>query len=108
MKGKSVVLRATAVRDIEEAVGHYLAEQSSAPAHSFVDELEQGLGHIALHPEAGSPRFGRELQIPGPRCWTLDRHPYLVFYLEMEDRVDVWRVLHQRRDVPTTLGGGAG
>jgi toxin ParE1/3/4 len=34
------------------------------------------------------------------RCWPIDRYPYLVFYVERDDHVDVWRVLHQQRDIP--------
>lgn len=30
-------------------------------------------------------------------------HPHLVFYLEREDHIDVWRILHGRRDIPATL-----
>jgi plasmid stabilization system protein ParE len=26
-----------------------------------------------------------------------------VFYVEREHEIDVWRVLHSRRDIPTTL-----
>jgi toxin ParE1/3/4 len=28
------------------------------------------------------------------------RFPYLVFYFEREDHIDVWRVMHVRRDIP--------
>jgi toxin ParE1/3/4 len=35
--------------------------------------------------------------------WPVRRFPYLIFYLETEDRVDVWRPLHNRRDIPASL-----
>jgi hypothetical protein len=31
------------------------------------------------------------------------RYPYVVFYVEREDRIDVWRVLHTRRDIPARM-----
>lgn len=30
-------------------------------------------------------------------------YPYVVFYFEVDDRVEVWRVLHARRDLPSSL-----
>jgi toxin ParE1/3/4 len=33
----------------------------------------------------------------------LSRYPYLVFYLERPDRIDVWRVLHGERDTPAWM-----
>jgi toxin ParE1/3/4 len=37
------------------------------------------------------------LNLPGLRFWPLTRYPHLVFYIEMDDHVDVWRVLHGER-----------
>jgi toxin ParE1/3/4 len=33
----------------------------------------------------------------------LKRHPYLVFYVERADHLDVWRVLHGMKDIPAWL-----
>lgn len=35
--------------------------------------------------------------------WPLARDPHLVFYVEREDCIDVWRVLHGKRDIPAWL-----
>ena len=43
------------------------------------------------------------LNIPGLRSWPLTRYPHLVFYMEREDHIDVWRVLHGVRDIPAWL-----
>jgi toxin ParE1/3/4 len=37
------------------------------------------------------------------RTWRLGRFPWLVFYVEAEERVEVWRVLHGARDIPSSL-----
>ena len=29
--------------------------------------------------------------------------PYLVFYVERPDHIDVWRVLHSQRDIPAWM-----
>jgi toxin ParE1/3/4 len=37
------------------------------------------------------------------RSWPLTRFPYLVFYFERDDCVDVWRVLQAQRDIPAWI-----
>lgn len=34
---------------------------------------------------------------------AVDGFPYLVFYVEQPGHLDVWRVLHARRDIPSWL-----
>ena len=98
-----VALRALAAADIDSAVIYYRTEAGPAVALDFVEALEAATDHLS-HPRAGSLRFAYELDIPGLRCWSLRRFPYLVFYLTAhDDRVDVWRVLHARRDIPASL-----
>lgn len=103
MKRKPVVPREQANRDVDEAVAYYLAEAHEAVALGFIDALEKAYGHIARHPATGSPRYAHELNLPGLRAWPLTRHPYLVFYVERPDHIDVWRVLHGLRDIPAWM-----
>ena len=72
-------------------------------AAAFVDALEQAMSHISRHPASGSPRYAHELSIPGLRHWPLRKFPYLVFYMELSNRVEVWRVLHGPRDIPAWM-----
>ncbi len=104
---KPIRRRRLADRDVAEAIDHYLAE-SPALALRFVDALEQATRHIQKHPATGSPRYAHELDIPGLRCWPLKRFPYLVFYCERDDAIDLWRVLHGRRDIPVWLNEDQG
>lgn len=103
MKRKAVVPRERAGRDIDEAIDHYRQAAGAAVARGFVDALERGFGRISRHPATGSPRYAHELDLPGLRSWRLARYPYLVFYVEREDHVDVWRVLHAASDVPAWM-----
>ncbi len=48
-----------------------------------------------------------ELDISGLRSWPLDRDPHLIFYIEREDHIEVWRVLNGKCDVPAWLLGAA-
>lgn len=103
MKAKSVVPRTQANRDVDDALAYYLGEDAPQAALGFVDALEKAYVHIGRHPGAGSPRYAHELNLPGLRAWPLTRYPYLVFYIERPDHVDVWRVLHGQRDIPAWM-----
>ena len=99
---KPLVRRARADTDVERAIDHYLGESADA-ALGFVDALEAAYEHIRRAPATGSPRYAHELNIPGLRFWACSRYPYLVFYLDRRDRIEVWRVLHSSRDIPQWL-----
>ena len=103
MKAKPVVPRDLANRDVDEAIDYYLQEGAENAALGFIEALEQAYTHISRQPATGSPRYAHELNLPGLRSWPLTRYPYLVFYLERTDHVDVWRVLHDRRDLPAWM-----
>lgn len=103
MKLKPVIARAMANDDIDETLAYYLSESVDQAALGFIDALEQAYTHIARHPATGSPRYAHALDLPGLRCWPLARYPHLVFYVERPDHIDVWRVLHGKRDIPAWL-----
>lgn len=100
---KAVVPRAQADRDINEAVAYYLNEDSEQAALGFVDALEKAFAHLSRHPATGSPRYAHELSLPDLRFWPMSHYPYLIFYVERPDHIDVWRVLHGQRDVPAWM-----
>lgn len=99
MTGKPVVPREQAVRDVEAIIDDYLAADAASAALGFIDALERAYNHIGAHPAMGSPRYAVELDLPGLRSWPLARYPHIVFYCERDDYVDVWRVLHGKRDI---------
>lgn len=100
MSSKPVIPRERAERDVEDAIEHYLAEAGGKAAIGFIDALQSAFGHIGRFPASGSPRYAHELDLPGLRSRPLKRYPYLVFYMERSDHVDIWRVLHEERDIP--------
>lgn len=103
MNAKRVIPRGQAHRDVEDAIDHYARESSPDIALGFVEALEAAYRGIAEHPGTGSPRYAHELALPGLRHRRLARFPWLVFYVERDDHVDVWRVLDARRDIPVWL-----
>lgn len=46
-----------------------------------------------------------ELAIPDLRVRPLSSFQNLVFYVISDDVIDVWRVLHTKRDIPSAIAG---
>jgi toxin ParE1/3/4 len=103
VSGKPAIPRDRASRDAEEAFDRCLAEAGARVALGFADALQRALRHISRHPASGSSRYASELDLPGLRFWPLKRYPFLVFYVERDDHVDIWRILHGERDIPAWM-----
>ena len=103
MTAKPLIPRALARRDIEEAIDYYALEAGEAVALRFIDAVQAAYRVIAMRPATGSLRYAHELDLPGLRSRKLARFPYLIFYLDRGDHIDVWRVLHPRRDIPSWI-----
>src|SRR3546814_14160876 len=101
---KPVRLRRLAADDVEAAVDHLLAEATAGDAARFVDSVERALGHVGRKPPSGSLRFSHELDIPELRAWPLAGFPTLVFSVERDGEMDVWRISPPRRDSPSKDG----
>lgn len=100
---RRVRLRSLAAADIEAASDYYLDHVSEQTALEFIDAVERSIRRISRNPNVGSLNFAYELALPDLRAWPLRRFPYVVFYVATSDEIDVWRVLHSRRDLPTAL-----
>lgn len=105
MTAKPVIPRARARDDVEAALDHYLNEAGADTAIAFIDALEEAYGRIGIFPAAGSPRWAHDLNLPGLRSIRLTGFPWLIFYIEKSDHVDVWRILHGHRDIPAWMTG---
>jgi toxin ParE1/3/4 len=103
MTAKPIALRPEADLDIHNAVNYHRREGGPKLAGRWIDALQAGLNQVGSHPATGSTRYTAVLQLAGLRFWPLKKFPYLIFYIERDDHVDVWRVLHAERDVPAWL-----
>lgn len=103
MTAKPIVPRTAAEHDIDQAIGFYLDEGARQAALGFIDALERTYDHIARNPAGGSPRYAQALNLPGLRSWPLARYLHIVFYIQRDDHIDIWRVLHGQRDIPAWL-----
>jgi toxin ParE1/3/4 len=104
VSAKPVVPRLVARRDVENAIDYYADEAGADIALRFIVALKDAYRVISTRPATGSPRFAHELELPGLRTREIARFPYLIFYLERDDHIDVWRVLHRQRDMQAWLG----
>lgn len=102
MRDKPVIRRGLADEDVD-AVIRYYQNRSAQATLGFIDALEQSYKLISAEPGIGSPRHGYELALPGLLSQKMDKYPYIIFYYERVDHIDVWRVLHEKRDIPAHL-----
>ncbi|MCL2668972.1 MAG: type II toxin-antitoxin system RelE/ParE family toxin [Micrococcales bacterium] len=96
-------LRDAARRDVIDILDHYVDEGAEASAYGFLGALAGAYATITEYPAIGSGRHGEAAGIEGLRTWPVAGFPFLVCYVHKNDEIDVWRVLHMRRDVPGTL-----
>jgi toxin ParE1/3/4 len=98
-----VIPRGLATQDLRDAAAHYAREADPATARRFIDAVEQAFTLIARQPGIGFPRYAVELDLPGLRARPVEQFPYVIFYFERTEHIDVVRILHARRDIPASL-----
>jgi len=103
MIAKIVLRRRQAQLDVMQAADYYFDEGGAELELRFIDAVSAAIARIGAQPGIGSPRYSAQLSFDGLRSWPVKRFPYLIFYVEREDQVDVLRVLHGQRDLPEWL-----
>lgn len=79
----------------------YIADDSLDRADDFLDRIEEKLQALARNPGMGRRR---EELLPGLQSFPISN--YVVFYREIEDGIDVIRVLRGSRDVEAIFRQG--
>ena len=88
-----VTRRPLAETDILE-IWDYIADDSLTAADRWVDQLDEQFRVLATQPMMGR---ARDELAPGVRSVPFGR--YVVFYMPLNDGIDVVRVLHGARDI---------
>ncbi|MBF0185930.1 MAG: type II toxin-antitoxin system RelE/ParE family toxin [Magnetococcales bacterium] len=90
-----VLIRPKAESDLAE-IWCYIAQDTPAHADKLLDRIAESCSVLAIFPNTGSNRC--EL-MPGMRSFSVEN--YLIFYLPMDDGIEVVRVLHGVRNIGT-------
>lgn len=104
MSRKPVIALPQADLDVDGAADRYEEEAGQRLALRFADAVQATYRAIGEHPGIGSPRYAHRLNLDGLRSHPTRHFPYLVFYIERPDRIEIWRVLHAQRDIPAYFG----
>jgi len=90
-----------ALFDVEESAV-YIGRDSPESALRFIDAVEATLGLIADNPAIGALRMHDRKGLLGLRAFPVqDFDKHIVFYRRTERGIEVLRVLHGARDLPT-------
>ena len=103
MAQRKLVRRPAARHDLADAVLYLRREGGAAVSHRFLDETEAPFTRLCSFPNLGTswPTTCRELI--GLRGRIIPHFPYSIFYLPTEKTIEIIRVLHNSRDIPTLL-----
>lgn len=88
-----IVHRPLALQDLDE-IWDYIAEDSPEAADHFIDKVEKQCRLLAEFPNIGTRC---DNIYPALRFLVVDK--YLLFYLPLDDGIEVVRVLHGARDL---------
>jgi toxin ParE1/3/4 len=82
---------------IEQVYGHEKAD-------TFLDAAQKTFESLAAMPLMGSLRSHLAAEIPDLRQWRIKGfEDYLIFYRPLADGVEIIRILHGKRNIPTIL-----
>lgn len=99
----NVVRRDKALEDLADCA-FYIAEDDPAVADRFVDAFEQSVEQLARMPYIGVAYPSENPALFGLRRWPVKGFDkYLIFYLVIEDTIDIVRILHAAQDIAAIL-----
>ena len=91
------------MQDEEEIVQYYEQTSLEQVALSFINALDQAFSQLSRYPQMGSPRPEYDLDLNGIRSWSLKRFPHLIYYEIQSNHMELWRILHPKRDIAQTM-----
>jgi toxin ParE1/3/4 len=103
MAQRKLVRRPAAQRDLAEAVRYLRKESGAAVSHRFLDEVNATFTRLRSFPNLGTPWPTTRRELVGLRRRLIPHFPYSVFYLSSDEVIELVRVLHNSRDIPTLL-----
>jgi toxin ParE1/3/4 len=100
---RRIFISPKASQDIDEHFT-YISQTNLDAALGFFDAVRQTIARLASMPGLGSPYLVNNQSLLGLRKWAVKGFDnYLIFYLHQEEFLEVVRILHATRDLPTIL-----
>lgn len=90
------IVRTPQANDDLFAIWGYIAERNLPAADALIRRIDETLKTIASTPGIGQQQ---DQYRPGLRCFPVG--VYLIFYLTLDEGIEVIRVLHGARDIPS-------
>jgi len=85
-----------------QAAARFIRRDNPTAARAFLVAAYDSFEFLARNPGIGRSRA--DLGFPEVRSWRVDGfRRYLIFYRELPDRIQIWRVLHGARDLLQSL-----
>jgi toxin ParE1/3/4 len=101
---RRVVVHPEADQDLDEHFAYISADRPGAGIR-FLSSARAAMDRLAEFPGIGRAREFKNPALAGIRSWAIPGFErYLMFYRQIADGVEVVRVVHGARDVPTILG----
>lgn len=88
-----ILRRPLALQDLDQ-IWDYIAQDNPTVADGFIDRIEEKCRLLAEHPKIGT---SCESLHPSLRFLAVEK--YLIFYLPLDDGIEIVRVLHGARDI---------
>jgi toxin ParE1/3/4 len=88
-----------AEKDLDE-ISDYIAADDPVAASRFIDKIEAKCQALAQ-----SPGIGRTRAELGPNLRSSHVGKYVIFYRADDRGIEVIRVIHGQRDIPSQFGG---
>lgn len=104
---KPANVRPLAGEDLVERGRYYEASGGRELGRQFFVAAIDALRSVESMPGIGSPIVGELAGVPGVRRVGVDGFPCGWFYFERKDHLDVVRLLADRQDLETLLGGAS-
>ncbi len=87
-----------------QAIARFLKKTNSRAAMDFLNAAYDTFEFLAKNPGVGRRRT--DLDRSEIRSWRVSGfRSYLIFYRELPDRIQIWRIVHGARDLPSSLKG---
>jgi toxin ParE1/3/4 len=100
---RTITILPRASRDIDEQFS-YLEQSDLDIALRFFDAVRQSIAQLARMPGMGTAYDLNNPRLTGLRRWPVKGfNKHLIFYLTDDEQIQVVRLLHSSRDLPTIL-----